>query len=95
MRTVWGHSQYHDLEYLTMTFKQLNKQEVVKRAQLLFLHEFPLTEIENHEIRLICRSYRNDNCSYDSCMHLFEKHFDYFYNWAYNNWMTDVFYFQT
>jgi len=82
------------LDYLTMTFKELNKQEVVEQAQNLFLNEFPLREIDNQEVRLICQSYRNDNSSYDSCLHLFKKHFDYFYKWAYDNWMTDVFYFQ-
>jgi len=77
-----------------MTFKELDKTEIVKKAQKHFLEEFPLSEIDNGDVRLICKSYRNDNCSLDSCRHLFKKHFEYFYNWAYNNWMTDVFYFK-
>lgn len=77
-----------------MTFKELDKNEIVKQAQDTFLNEIPLKEIDNKDIQLICRSYRNDNSSIDSCRKLFEKHFDYFYNWSYNNWMTDVFYFQ-
>jgi hypothetical protein len=77
-----------------MTFKELNKDEVVRQAQDLFLNKFPLREIENPEVRLICQSYRNDNCSIDSCRQLFKKHYEYFYKWAYNNWLTDVFYFQ-
>lgn len=77
-----------------MTFKELDKQEVVRSAQDLFLNEFPLQEIDNKDIRFICQCYRNDNSSLESCRKLFKKHFDYFYQWAYTNWMTDVFYFQ-
>jgi len=77
-----------------MTFKELDKSDVVKQAQDLFLHKFPLKEIDNQDVRLICKSYRNDNSSMDSCRQLFKKYFDYFYKWAYDNWMLDVFYFQ-
>jgi hypothetical protein len=77
-----------------MTFKELNKNEIIKQAWEFFLNEIPLKEIDNQDVRLICQSYRNNNSSFDSCKQLFEKHFDYFYNWAYTNWMTDVFYFQ-
>jgi hypothetical protein len=77
-----------------MTFSQLNKDEVVEQAQNVFLNDIPLTEIDNHDVKLICRSYRNNNSSIDACRGLFKKHFNYFYKWSYNNWMTDVFYFQ-
>jgi hypothetical protein len=77
-----------------MTFKEFDKNNVVKQAQDVFLNEFPLREIDNQEVRLICQSYRNNNSSLESCRHLFKKHFDYFYKWSYDNWMTDVFYFR-
>ena len=77
-----------------MTFKELDKNEVIKQSWNFFLNNVPLKEIDNPDIRLICQSYRNNNCSLDSCQQLLKKHFDYFYNWAYTNWMTDVFYFQ-
>jgi hypothetical protein len=75
-----------------MVFKDLDKNEVVDKAQRYFLEEFPLREIDNQSVRLICQSYRNENSSLDSCKHLFKNHFNYFYNWAYTNWMTNVFY---
>lgn len=75
-------------------FSQLDKQQVVEKAHELFLKTFPLREIDNAEVRLICQSFRNNNSSLDSCKHLFKKHFEYFYKWAHNNWMVDVFYFR-
>jgi hypothetical protein len=77
-----------------MTFRELDKNKVIKEAQDLFLNQIPLREIDNKDVVLICHSYRNNNSSVDSCRHLFKKHSEYFYNWAYNNWMVDVFYFQ-
>lgn len=74
-------------------FKQQSRKEVILKAQDVFLNELPLQEIDSNAVRLIVRSYRNDNCSLDSCRALFHKHDDYFYEWAHKNHMIDVFYF--
>lgn len=75
-----------------MLFKDHDKDGIVKNAHDVFLNDLPLSEIDNPDIRLICQSYRNNNSSLMSCYELFKKHFNYFYQWAYNNWMTNVFY---
>lgn len=77
-----------------MSFLQLDKNEVVCRAHSLFLEEFPLNEIDNDSVRIICNRYRKKEQTLEECKLLFQNHFEYFYNWSYNNWMTDVFYFQ-
>ena len=77
-----------------MTFKQQNKQKIVNLAHSYFLKEFPLQEIDNNEIRKICKQFRNNLKTQKECLEAFERHFDYFYNWSYVNWMTDVFYFR-
>jgi hypothetical protein len=48
-------------------------------------------EIDNEDVRLICKSYRNENSTLDSCRTLFKKHDDYFYNWAYVNYFDNLF----
>ncbi len=79
-----------------MTFKELDKHLVVSESQKLFLETLPLAEIDNLHIRNICKEYRDrtHNIELTEYTKLFEDYFDYFYKWAYNNWMTDVFYFQ-
>jgi predicted Zn-dependent peptidase len=75
-------------------FKQQNEREVIHRAQDTFLNDLPLEEIDNASIRQVVGSYRNDNCSLDSCRTLFQKHSNYFYEWAHKNHMINVFYFE-
>jgi hypothetical protein len=77
-----------------MTFRQLNKKDVVKNAQNFFLKKIPLQEIDNEIISSICKDYRNKNNSLNNCRLLLNPYFNYFYNWAETNWMVDVFYFQ-
>jgi hypothetical protein len=73
-------------------FKELNKNEVVEKAYLVFLNELPLCEIDNQDVRLTCKKYRDGSLCLLKCQNLLKKHFNYFYNWAYSNWMTNVFY---
>jgi hypothetical protein len=61
-------------------------------AKLTFLKTFPISEIDNKDIQLICKSYRNDNSSLLSCLVFLDKHEDYLYNWYQNNHMCNVFY---
>lgn len=75
-----------------MTFKELNKHDVVEQAHLVFLNDLPLCEIDNKNVRAICERYRSNNICFSKCQKLFKQYFEYFYNWAYSNWMTNVFY---
>lgn len=61
-------------------------------AKLTFLKTFPLEEIDNPEIQLICKSYRNDNSSLVSSLVLLRKHNEYFSNWVLNNRFCNYFY---
>ena len=74
-----------------MIFEIQNRHSVIKEAQDIFLDTFPLMEIDNEDVRLICKSYRNDNSSLDSCRALFKKYDNYFYNWAYVNHFDNLF----
>jgi hypothetical protein len=77
-----------------MSFDLQERSSVVRSAQEVFLNIFPLQEIDNPDIRLICQSYRNENSSLVSCRELFRKHEDYFYNWAYVNHFDNLFCFK-
>jgi hypothetical protein len=79
---------------LQMSFEEQERSTVVEAAQDVFLNNFPLREIDNKDIRLICQSYRNENSSLDSCRELFRKYENYFYNWAYVNYFDNLFYFR-
>lgn len=61
-------------------------------AKLTFLKTFPIDEMDNENIKLICKSYRNDNSSLVSCLTLLRKHDEYFRNWYKNNSLCNVFY---
>lgn len=61
-------------------------------AKLTFLKTFPLSEIDNKDIQLICRSYRNDNSTLLSSLVYLDRHEEYLYNWYQNNHMCNVFY---
>jgi hypothetical protein len=74
-----------------MIFETQNRYSVIKEAQDIFLDTFPLMEIDNEDVQLICKSYRNENSTLDSCRTLFKKHDDYFYNWAYVNYFDKLF----
>lgn len=75
-----------------MLFKELNKDEVVKHAQMLFLKTFPLQEIDCPKVKSVCKDYRTMPQPIGHFLCLLDSHFDYFYDWAYKNWMIDVFY---
>ena len=79
-----------------MLFKELDKCSIIKEAQALFLETLPLSEIDNEKVRAICKQYREEltNAKAENCNILFQNYSEYLYEWAYNNWMTDVFYFQ-
>ena len=61
-------------------------------AKLTFLKVFPIDEIDDPHIQLVCKSYRKDNSSLVSCLVLLRKHDEYFYNWYKNNKLCNVFY---
>jgi hypothetical protein len=61
-------------------------------AKLTHLKTFPLNEIDNEDIQLACKSYRNDNSSLLSCLTYLRKYDDYFYNWYLNNKACNFFY---
>ena len=63
-------------------------------AKLTYLKVFPLDEIDNSDIQIICKSYRNDNSTLLSALVYLRKYDDYFYNWAKGNKMCNVFYFR-
>ena len=65
----------------------------ILEAQMVFLNQLPLEEIDDPQIRLICQSYRNDNSSLESCQTLFSKYHSYFENWITNNQAVQTFYF--
>ncbi len=56
------------------------------------MDDLPLEEIDHPDIRLVCKSYRNDNSSEDSCYALLSKHKEYFLNWSQNNRAINFFY---
>ena len=60
--------------------------------KLTFLKVFPLHEIDNENVRLICQSYRNDNSTLLSCLTYMRKYDDYFYEYCINNKACNVFY---
>ena len=64
----------------------------IMEAKLTFLRTFPLDEIDNSDIQLICKSYRNDNSSLVSCLTYMRKYDNYFYSWFKNNRLCNVFY---
>lgn len=70
------------------------KELQIMGARLTFLKVLPLQEIDNLDIQLICKSYRNDNSSLLSCLTLLRKHDEYFNNWLLNNRFYDYFYFK-
>jgi hypothetical protein len=73
----------------------MNNKEGLEQLKLIykiFMDELPLEEIDHSDIRLICKSYRNDNSSEDSCYALFSKHKEYFFNWSQNNRAINFFY---
>jgi hypothetical protein len=64
----------------------------IMSAKLTFLKTFPLDEIDNPDIQLICKSYKNDNSSLVSCLTYLRKYDSYFYNWYKNNRLCNAFY---
>ena len=61
----------------------MNNKEGLEQLKLIykiFMDEMPLEEIDHSDIRLICKSYRNDNSSEDSCKHLFKNILSIFTN---------------
>lgn len=64
----------------------------ITSAKLTFLKTFPVDEIDNTGVRLICKKYKNTHTSLLDCMVELKKYEDYLYNWYQNNHMCNVFY---
>jgi hypothetical protein len=61
-------------------------------AKLIFLRLFPLHEIDNKDIQLICQSYRNGNSSLIGCLVYMDKFNEYLYDWYIGNSACNIFY---
>jgi hypothetical protein len=75
-----------------MNLSPEEKKHKLNESHKLFLEVFPLEDIDHPGIRLICRSFRHDNCSEYSAKTLLSRHEEYFLNWIQSNKMIDAFY---
>jgi hypothetical protein len=77
-----------------MKTTQKQKIKQITEAKMIFLKYFPIQEIDNEDVKLICKSYRKDNSSLISCLVYLDKHDEYLYEWYKNNKLCNVFYFR-
>lgn len=69
-----------------------DKKLKITSAKLTFLKTFPIEEIDNQEVKSICKKYKTNHTTLLDCMVRLNKHEDYLYNWYQNNHMCNVFY---
>jgi hypothetical protein len=70
------------------------KEPYLKQAYDLFLNIFPLADIDNIEIRKLCRQFRRKEKCKKNVVAKFQQYEEYFWNWTKNNQMIDLFYFR-
>ena len=68
------------------------KAEDIKKAKQIFLEIFPLQEIDNIEIKNICREFKRNIISFECAMDTLDFYYEYFHNWSYNNRACNFFY---
>jgi hypothetical protein len=71
--------------------KAKNKEDIFI-AKSAFLNIFPLQEIDNFDVRGICRDYKRGNISPKCAMESLEEHSEYIHNWHINNKACNFFY---
>jgi hypothetical protein len=74
------------------------KQKEITKAKMIFLKVFPLHEIDNNEVRMVCKTYKfcerngTQKNTIKNIMKILDSYDDYFYNWYQNNKLCNVFY---
>lgn len=68
------------------------KSEDINNAKQIFLKIFPLQEIDNVEIKNICREFKHKVISFEDAMNTLDFYNDYFHNWSVNNRACNFFY---